>query len=215
MATISETVTVRSVVKDIEEKLKADLNAENIQKRRGPGGTILEYLSSFGSTDELNKVFGNLGWSFTITEWNKTGEDKIKSKKCKALNDIVDDKNEAIEKRNNEAHAAYIADEKAVAPPVREPLLPYHEPDVTMIGIECIGRLTVTVDGRELCTKEDVGYGEGLGPNAVRAHADAGKQARSDALKRCAKDFGYRLGLALYDKTQSHVNNDNDQKEEK
>lgn len=219
MATrVEETVTIRSTVQEIEEKLAQNLNAENVMKRRGPGGTILEYLSSFGSTDELNAVFGNLGWTFTIEQWNKTGEDRIKSKKCKALNDIIDDKNEAAEKLYQEELQAW--KESADAPsrpaqPERPIPLPYNPPDVTMIGIECIGRLTVMIGGKVLASKEDVGYGEGVGPNAVRAHADAGKQARSDSLKRCAKDFGYRLGLALYDKTQSHVTSDDKKEEEK
>lgn len=176
--TTREIGTKTTRIQELETKLFEDLPNERVAKRRGPSGTVLEYLSSYTATDELNRVFGPLGWDFEITSWEKTGQELVFSAKRKKLNKV-----------------------RAEEEPPLEPL----PEDVTMVGIECRGRLTVLVEGMAWTSKEDVGYGEGLGINAVRAHADAGKQARSDCLKRCAKDLGYRLGLALYDKEQSHV----------
>lgn len=53
---------------------------------------------------------------------------------------------------------------------------------------------------------EDWGYGQGEdGRNAGTAIESAIKEAVTDALKRCAVDYGRRMGLALYDKEQAHV----------
>lgn len=55
----------------------------------------------------------------------------------------------------------------------------------------------------------DVGYGNGrdkMNPGA--AHELATKEAVTDALKRCAKNLGMSMGLALYDKEQKHVGNE-------
>jgi recombination DNA repair RAD52 pathway protein len=51
----------------------------------------------------------------------------------------------------------------------------------------------------------DRGHGHGIDKQAGIAVESAEKEACTDALKRCAKSLGYRLGLALYDKTQEHV----------
>ena len=53
---------------------------------------------------------------------------------------------------------------------------------------------------------EDVGFGNGM--DAVdpgKAHELATKEAVTDALKRCAKNLGMSMGLALYDKSQENV----------
>ena len=53
---------------------------------------------------------------------------------------------------------------------------------------------------------EDTGYGSGTDYNSpFSAHESATKEAVTDALKRCFKNLGYVFGLALYDKTQEHV----------
>lgn len=52
-------------------------------------------------------------------------------------------------------------------------------------------------------TKE--GYGWGADKSKLNAHEMAVKEAESDAIKRAAMKFGKRVGLALYDKTQEHV----------
>jgi DNA repair and recombination protein RAD52 len=55
---------------------------------------------------------------------------------------------------------------------------------------------------------DDVGFGTGTDYNSpFAAHESAGKEAVTDALKRALKNFGYPFGLALYDKTQEHVDN--------
>jgi recombination DNA repair RAD52 pathway protein len=52
----------------------------------------------------------------------------------------------------------------------------------------------------------DYGYGDGTDKsNPGKAHELAVKEAVTDGLKRCAKNLGMSLGLALYDKTQENV----------
>lgn len=66
-------------------------------------------------------------------------------------------------------------------------------------------RLVVTVDGQST-EFTDVGYGDGTDKNNPgKAHELAVKEAVSDGLKRCAKNLGRSMGLALYDKTQEFV----------
>lgn len=52
----------------------------------------------------------------------------------------------------------------------------------------------------------DYGYGDGQDKfNPGKAHELAVKESVSDGLKRCAKNLGRSMGLALYDKTQEYV----------
>lgn len=52
----------------------------------------------------------------------------------------------------------------------------------------------------------DVGYGDGTDKaNPGKAHELAVKEAVTDGVKRCAKNLGMSLGLALYDKDQEFV----------
>lgn len=53
--------------------------------------------------------------------------------------------------------------------------------------------------------KEDYGFGQGIDNDLGKAHESAVKEAVTDALKRCAKDLGMSMGLALYDKTKANV----------
>ena len=54
-----------------------------------------------------------------------------------------------------------------------------------------------------------VGYGDGDdGQNPGKAHELAMKEAESDALKRACKNLGQSMGLALYDKEQTNVDED-------
>lgn len=62
--------------------------------------------------------------------------------------------------------------------------------------------VTVTVDG---VTRQDVGHGQGHAKAEGDAHEGAIKEAVTDALKRALRTFGYRFGLALYDKTKANV----------
>ena len=56
--------------------------------------------------------------------------------------------------------------------------------------------------------RQDWGAGHGSDFDLGKAHESAIKEAITDALKRCAKSFGWALGLALYDKSASHVKED-------
>jgi DNA recombination protein Rad52 len=61
------------------------------------------------------------------------------------------------------------------------------------------------VDGRPT-QFVDVGYGDGTDKKSPgKAHELATKEAVSDGVKRCIKNFGRSMGLALYDKTQEFV----------
>ena len=52
----------------------------------------------------------------------------------------------------------------------------------------------------------DYGYGDGTDKYSPgKAHELAVKEAITDGVKRCAKNLGMSLGLALYDKTQENV----------
>jgi DNA recombination protein Rad52 len=57
----------------------------------------------------------------------------------------------------------------------------------------------------ENTTFEDVGYGDGKDRNRGKAHESAIKEAVTDGIKRCAKNLGMSMGLALYDKKQENV----------
>lgn len=57
-----------------------------------------------------------------------------------------------------------------------------------------------------VATFSDVGYGDGQDKmNIGKAHELAAKEAVTDALKRCAKNLGMSMGLALYSKDQENV----------
>lgn len=58
------------------------------------------------------------------------------------------------------------------------------------------------------CTIGDYGAGNGAEASLGAALEKSAKEACTDALKRCAKSLGMRLGLALYDKEQEHVADD-------
>lgn len=52
----------------------------------------------------------------------------------------------------------------------------------------------------------DYGYGDGSDKFKIgKAHELAVKEAVTDGIKRCAKNLGMSMGLALYDKTQENV----------
>lgn len=56
------------------------------------------------------------------------------------------------------------------------------------------------------------GTGWGADKSAQNPHEMACKEAESDAFKRAAMKFGRSLGLALYDKTQEHVEDEEPRK---
>ena len=53
--------------------------------------------------------------------------------------------------------------------------------------------------------REGMGVGHGTDQNLGQAHESAIKEAETDAMKRAFVTFGYRFGLALYDKEQVNV----------
>ena len=57
----------------------------------------------------------------------------------------------------------------------------------------------------ETVTRFGTGFGNGFDQDPGKAHESAVKEAESDAMKRAAMTLGYRFGLALYDKSQAHV----------
>lgn len=64
---------------------------------------------------------------------------------------------------------------------------------------------TVSVSGCET-SYTDYGYGDGTDKvNPGKAHELAIKESITDGLKRCAKNLGMSMGLALYDKTKENV----------
>lgn len=66
-------------------------------------------------------------------------------------------------------------------------------------------RIVAEVDGLRT-EHNDYGYGDGMDrSNPGKAHELAVKEAVTDGIKRCAKNFGMSMGLALYDKDQTNV----------
>lgn len=68
-------------------------------------------------------------------------------------------------------------------------------------------RITVTANG-DTIVREGVGAGHGIDRDAGQAHEKAIKEAETDARKRSLMTFGNPFGLALYDKTQANVSDD-------
>ena len=78
------------------------------------------------------------------------------------------------------------------------------------VGYEA--KVLVIVDG---VSREGTGHGSGIAKDLFDAIESAGKEAESDAMKRAFMTFGYKFGLALYDKTQANVGIDAPTPEEK
>lgn len=77
-------------------------------------------------------------------------------------------------------------------------------------GVSYIARVRVTVSALgERIVREGVGAGHGIDADLGQAHESAIKEAESDARKRALMTFGNPFGLALYDKSQENVTDDN------
>lgn len=78
-------------------------------------------------------------------------------------------------------------------------------------GVAFLATVQLTVDIDEQVVQfTDVGAGTGIDyGNGLTADESAAKEAVTDALKRCAKNLGMSMGLALYDKTQEYVDDGN------
>lgn len=72
-----------------------------------------------------------------------------------------------------------------------------------------MAKVTVAVkDDGQYVTRDGVGYGSGIDRDLGQAHESAIKEAESDARKRALMTFGNPFGLALYDKEQANVSDD-------
>ncbi len=69
-------------------------------------------------------------------------------------------------------------------------------------GVTYIAKVRVIVQG---VAREGCGAGHGIDRDPGQAHESAIKEAETDAMKRALMTFGNPFGLALYDKTQSNV----------
>jgi len=81
-----------------------------------------------------------------------------------------------------------------------------------VIGYKAIVEVTVyDLHHKATVTREDVGFGTGIGRDYASAHEGAGKEAVTDALKRAFRTFGNQFGNALYDKSQKNVDHNQQQ----
>lgn len=67
-------------------------------------------------------------------------------------------------------------------------------------------RCVLTIPGCPVIA--DHGAGHGIEKDCGAAIESALKESNTDALKRCAKSLGRRMGLAIYDKEQTHVSDE-------
>lgn len=94
---------------------------------------------------------------------------------------------------------------------VQEEQIVNGEKKLWYVGYICTGAVTVSTrvfeDHGDSMHSEthDVGFGQGIDKDLGRAHESAVKEAVTDMMKRCLKDFGDPFGLALYDKAKEHV----------
>jgi DNA repair and recombination protein RAD52 len=75
-------------------------------------------------------------------------------------------------------------------------------------GVSYIARVRVAVED---VIREGVGAGHGIDKDCGQAHESAIKEAETDAMKRALMTFGNPFGLALYDKEQANVADQQDE----
>lgn len=79
-------------------------------------------------------------------------------------------------------------------------------------GVTYIARVRVTVYSQGsspgAVIREGCGTGHGIDRDLGQAHESALKEAETDAMKRALMTFGNQFGLALYDKEQTNVTDD-------
>jgi len=76
------------------------------------------------------------------------------------------------------------------------------------VGYEACVRVTVDLNNNgkiERIIREGTGHGSGIAKDLFDCIEGAAKEAETDAMKRALMTFGNQFGLALYDKTQSNV----------
>ena len=79
--------------------------------------------------------------------------------------------------------------------------------DKFRVGYAARVRITVRA-GERIIVREGSGFGSGIDKDVGQAHESALKEAETDAMKRALMTFGNPFGLALYDKTQANVGDD-------
>jgi len=72
------------------------------------------------------------------------------------------------------------------------------------VGYEACVQVRV-FDGDKIIIREGTGHGSGISVDLFDCIEGAAKEAETDAMKRALMTFGNQFGLALYDKTQSNV----------
>lgn len=73
-------------------------------------------------------------------------------------------------------------------------------------GVSYIAKVKIVAfAGDNIVTREGVGAGHGIDRDCGQAHESAIKEAETDAMKRALMTFGNPFGLALYDKEQANV----------
>lgn len=78
--------------------------------------------------------------------------------------------------------------------------------DIFTVHYSSCVKLRVKFPNSQTTEFSDYGYGDGTDKtNPGKAHELAIKEAVTDGIKRCAKNLGNRLGLALYSKEQENV----------
>ncbi|MES2173884.1 MAG: RAD52 family DNA repair protein [Pseudomonadota bacterium] len=70
------------------------------------------------------------------------------------------------------------------------------------VRVEYMARVRIRVGD---IIRDGCGFGQGIDKDVGQAHESALKEAETDAMKRALMTFGNPFGLALYDKSQSNV----------
>jgi DNA repair and recombination protein RAD52 len=135
---------VDSTLADINTRCRKHARLEDTTQRQGGGG-VLTYMEGNAVIDNMNEVFGAVGWTTQIVS-------------------LIENVTPAVP---GSSSAKY--------------------------EVLCRYKVTVTIADK-IVSKEDVGFGGG------GDREKANKEAVTDALKRCCRQFGNYFGNSLYDK---------------
>jgi DNA repair and recombination protein RAD52 len=84
--------------------------------------------------------------------------------------------------------------------------LVHADPETNSVHYIAKVRMALKFPNAETTEFTDYGYGDGKDKYSIgKAHELAVKEAVTDGVKRCAKNLGMSLGLALYDKSRENV----------
>lgn len=83
------------------------------------------------------------------------------------------------------------------------------------VGYRCVYQVAVNGVNGMGSTFSDVGFGNAISYGSLLdTHENAMKEAVTDAMKRCLRNFGNKFGNALYDKEQRNVDKNAGEREE-